>query len=200
MGEAFRGLGMCDNRQGAAAGNAVLGGKVLGVASPSAPRRGSPSCPPGAALSRSPDFWQIGLRLTFRPVSERAKPLSDLIIFHFCLIVHILLLAEKEHGSCRGRERRPPLVHSGLLDKLSIFWGLLLNPLYLSEVQSKFPRQWFWHCLGSLQWCLQIQPLCREKEPDQGHLHPPHPPPPLQGVILGSAFHAGFATSVVPMH
>lgn len=87
--------------------------------------------------------------------------------------MHILLLAEKEHGSCRGREGRPPLVHRGLLDKLSIYWGLLLKPLYLLEVQSKFPRQWFWHCLGSLQWWLQTQPLCREEEPGQGHLHPP---------------------------
>ena len=60
----------------------------------------------------SPDpsaFWQIGLSLTFRPILERAKPLLDLIIFHFCLTVHILLLAKKESGSCPGwgREGRP---------------------------------------------------------------------------------------------
>lgn len=64
---------------------------------------GSSSFPSPALPSPDPCiFWQIGLNLTFCPISERAKPLSDLIIFHFCLIVHILLLAEKETSSCLG--------------------------------------------------------------------------------------------------
>lgn len=72
--------------------------------------RGSSSFPPPSPPSPDPSiFRQIGLSLTFRPVLERAKPLSDLIIFHFCLIVRILLLAEKESGSCLGwgREGHP---------------------------------------------------------------------------------------------
>ena len=100
----------------------ALGGSLAPLPLP----RGSSSFPPPAPPSPGPSvFWQIGLSLTFCPISEGAKALSDLIIFHYCLIVHILLLAEKESSSCSGR---------GLSDQCSIFWGCDFKPPRLLEV------------------------------------------------------------------
>lgn len=87
----------------------------------------SPCLEAAPAFLLPPDpsvFWQIGLSLTFRPISERIKPLSDLIIFHFCLIAHILLLAEKESGSCPGRGWEGHPVPRWLWGQCSISSGL----------------------------------------------------------------------------
>lgn len=96
---------------------------------------------PSPALP-SPDLsisWQIGLSLTFHPISERAKPLSDLIIFHFCLIVHILLLAEKETSSCLGQGRKGIQPFIRLLGQCSVFWGCGLNPQISWRSKANFP-------------------------------------------------------------
>lgn len=87
----------------------------------------SPCLEAAPAFLLPPDpsvFWQIGLSLTFRPISERIKPLSDLIIFHFCLIAHILLLAEKESGSCPGRGWEGHPVPRWLWGQCSVSSGL----------------------------------------------------------------------------
>lgn len=95
-------LGVRGSRQGAEAGSPVFEERVeRGFSGRESPAplplpSGSSSFPPSALLSPDPSvFWQIGLSLTFCPVSGKAKPLSDLIIFHFCLIVHILLLRRR---------------------------------------------------------------------------------------------------------
>lgn len=108
---------------------------------------GSSSFPSPAVPSPDPSiFWQIGLSLTFSPISERAKPLSDLIIFHFCLIVHILLLAEKETSSCLGWGRKglPALHQPQAFGSVLHLLGLWFKPPNLLMVQGKIPRKQLW--------------------------------------------------------
>lgn len=133
-GEQKRGL-LCSGR----GWRGALGGLPASLPLP----RGSSSFPLPTLPSPDPSaFWQIGLSLTFRPISERAKPLSDLIIFHFCLIVHILLLAE-ESGSCLGwgREGHPvppqPRAFGSMLHHLGV---VISNPQISWRSEASFSR------------------------------------------------------------
>lgn len=156
----------------------------MGCCQPFSLPTGSSSFPSPALPSPDPSlFWQIGLSLTFHPFSEGAKPLSDLIIFHFCLIVHILLLAE-ETSSClgRGREGHPALHQPQAFGSVLHLLALWFKPPNLLEVQGRVPKKQLWHHPVFFQWGLSCSalPHVRRRSPATDTCLPhPLPPPPL---------------------